>query len=59
MNKEKYIEKLLQRIDEILMEEAIVRSKLRNAISELRKTIKIIYESTRNKRSKKTWAFTR
>ena len=40
MNKEKYIEKLLQRIDEILMEEAIVRSKLRNAISELRKTIK-------------------
>ena len=35
MTKEEYIKKLLQRIDEILMEEANSRSKLRSVIREL------------------------
>ena len=39
MLKEEYIAKLLQRIDEILMEEAKVRAKLRASILELSKTL--------------------
>lgn len=37
MNKQEYIEALLQQIDEYLMEEAKVRTKLRKAVLELRR----------------------